>query len=185
MRNEQSAFVLSGHGAHHRVLAGAQDVAGIRKQGRHLDGAGAGVHLPVGEREPAVVRMRGPVGQDQFQLQMMKRVGPRETEILLLADGEDRFDGIQRGYGSHRGARRGDQIADLNGCGSGDPVDQRCQPGEAEVHLCGFESGVGCFHRGGRGFNLRLRGLHLGLGRGYLRHVGLIGLRRHYRGPAG
>src|SRR5580693_19901 len=56
--NEQGALVLSGHGAHHRVLARTQDVAGIRKQGRHLDRASAGIHLTISKREPAVLRMR-------------------------------------------------------------------------------------------------------------------------------
>src|SRR5580698_5790867 len=104
LRDKQSAFVLSGHSAHHRILAGTQDVARIRKQSRHLDGAGAGIHLAIGKREPAVLRMRGPVGQDQLQLQMMKCVGAGKTKVLLLANSKDRFDWVQCGYRSHRGA---------------------------------------------------------------------------------
>ena len=45
-----------------------------------------------------------------------------------------------------------------------------------KIHLGRFDRGRGGGHGGFGGFNLRLRGLHLGLRRGYLRFLRLIGL---------
>ena len=54
-------------GAHFRILAGAQSVAGVGKQSGQLDGAGAGIHLAIGEGEAAFVRIDAAVGKDQLE----------------------------------------------------------------------------------------------------------------------
>jgi hypothetical protein len=52
-------------------LAGAKDVAGVRKRGHQLDGAGLRVNLTVGKDDLALVRISCAVGQIQLQIQIL------------------------------------------------------------------------------------------------------------------
>ena len=67
--NQDDPFAHFGAGANPGVLAGPEHIAGIVKQHRHLNGAGARLHLAVQEIKLPLLRIDGPVGQDQFQFQ--------------------------------------------------------------------------------------------------------------------
>src|SRR5579862_2482814 len=122
------------------------------------------------------MRVLGPVGQDYLQLQFMKRISPREAEILLLTHGEVGLYWIERRHTRNRSASRADQIADLYSRPAGDTIDQGGQPGEAEINLCSFQRSLRRFDAGLSSLNLCLRSLNLSFRRGHLCFISQIGL---------
>src|SRR5579862_3883978 len=110
---------------HLAVLSGSQNITGIRKQARGLNGARTLADLTARETKPALLWMNASVSENQ--LQGRHRVGRfallREPEIFLLAYGEsdlDRVQGGNRGYGVRH---RANQVADLDLRRTSDAVD--------------------------------------------------------------
>src|SRR5579862_6364781 len=158
---------------HLAVLSGPEDIAGIRKQARSLNGARTLTDLTPRKSKPALVWMNASVGENQ--LQRRHRVGRfallRQPEIFLLANREsdlNRVQGGNRGYGVRH---RANQIADLDLGRTSDAVDGRVQLREAEVYVRRLKRRLRGFDCSRRGLNLRLcrfnlcgRHLHLGFG---------------------
>ncbi len=107
--NQQGPFLGVDQGPDLGKLPGAQDIAGIGKEGGHFDGAGALVHLAVRKGDPALVGKELTVGQGQFEAWSFP-VGlapgfgfPDIAHILLFAQGDIDFNGIHRGHGGQFG----------------------------------------------------------------------------------
>src|SRR5258708_2844718 len=100
---------------HLAVLSGSQNITGIRKQARGLNGTRTLADLTPRESKPALVWMNASVRENQ--LQRRHRVGRlalfREPEIFLLAYRESDLDRVKSGDGGHGVGRRTNKIADL------------------------------------------------------------------------
>ena len=92
LRNQKSAGLHSQRRADPTVLAGPQGVSRIREQSRHPDGAGPDVDLAIRKVESPVLRIDGPIRQNELQPQPLPlsvqggrcRVAPVKVEIFLL-----------------------------------------------------------------------------------------------------
>jgi hypothetical protein len=73
-----------------RVLAGTKEPVGVGDQRLHLDGAGAGVDLPVGRHDDAAMRIDAAVGQDQLDsgIAAFGRASRVELRELLARPGQ-------------------------------------------------------------------------------------------------
>src|SRR5580704_14252643 len=115
LRNKQRMVQRLDWNTHLAVLSGSQNIAGIRKQARGLNGARTLADLTPRESKPAFVWMNASVGENQLQRRhwVCRFSLFREPEIFLLAYRESDFDRVKggnRGYGVRHGA---DQIANL------------------------------------------------------------------------
>ncbi len=107
--NQQGPFLGVDQGPGLGKLPGAQDIAGIGKEGGHFNGTGALVHLAVRKGDPALMGKELAVGQGQFEAWSFP-VGlapgfgfPGIAHILLFAQGNVDFNGINRGHGGQFG----------------------------------------------------------------------------------
>src|SRR5439155_4295196 len=120
----------------------------------NADRARARVHFAICEMETSPMRMNGPVGEHQLQVQtaalgshgLGRRVAPMEIEILLFADDEVALDRIERRNGGDQTRSRTDQGAYLLLRNTRDAVDGGDQVRESQVQLR-------CFGRRLRGLN--------------------------------
>src|SRR6266404_2541595 len=116
------------------VLARPENIPRIRKQPDHLNCAGVLAYLAIREAKLSFARIDGPIGEDQLEFQQLhRRVQSSELEIFLVAYGEIDFDRINRGDGSNGVRRLVDEITDLNLRNTGDAINRRHQPCEAEI----------------------------------------------------
>src|SRR5580704_11727890 len=118
LRNKQRMVQRLDWNTHLAVLSGSQNIAGIRKQARGLNGARTLADLTPRESEPALVWMNASVSENQ--LQGRHGVGRfalfREPEIFLLAYRESDLDRVKSGNRGHGVRYRANQIANLDLC---------------------------------------------------------------------
>jgi hypothetical protein len=113
-----------------------------------LEGAGAGVNLPVEHEELSGVGIERAV--DEEQLERHRLAGVRSLagnlEVFALADVEidlDRVDGRHRGqFGRHA---RAEEVADLRLGDAGNAGHRRGDLRESQIQLRGPQRGVGGF----------------------------------------
>src|SRR5229473_5394650 len=71
LRDQQRALLGSGGGANPAILSGAQKVSRVWKKARYTDGASALVDLAIREVEIPILRIDGPVRQNELQPQLL------------------------------------------------------------------------------------------------------------------
>jgi hypothetical protein len=148
LRHDERAFLNRHRGTHLAVLAGAEEVLRVREQRGDLEGAGAGVHLPVEQQKLSGLGVEGSVDEDQFERCRLAGSGSfgGDLEIFALADVEidpDRIDGRHGGqFGRHA---RAEEVADLRLGDAGNAGHRRGNPGETEIQFRGLQRGVGGF----------------------------------------
>src|SRR6202007_1138794 len=135
-------------------LPGAKEVLRIGKGANDLNTACAYIHLAIRKQASPFVRIDGAIRQNQVKWRpvgrnLFLRVSINlvsEVDVLLLADGEIRLDGIYlRDRRENR--RRSDKIADLHLSNSGDAIDQRLHLRELQVQLCLLHLSLGGLDR--------------------------------------
>lgn len=170
LRYKQRSMVDVNGGAHSAVLAGAQNIAGIRKEPGDAYGPRLDVDLAVRKVHLAFLRECSPVGKNEFELHagagfeklFRSRKFTLAREVLLFADGEIDFHWIQRRDGSDSAGRRAHKSPDLQLRYAWDPVDGRSESRESQIDArrfhrgrCGLNSGRRSCDLGFVGFDLR------------------------------
>src|SRR5512140_3726142 len=117
-----------------RVLAGTQDVPGIREEPDGRDRAGAHVDVSAREEHVPLVREDAAVREHEPELRVPHRRIPLELEVFLLAEL------VEHAQGIHLGDRREhrlpvDEIADLLLRDSRDARNRGRDPGPRQVEL--------------------------------------------------
>ncbi len=187
LRDQDGVVQDVGLRRHPSKLPGAKQIIGICKAGCDAQTAGLRADRTIDENDVPGVGIDLAVGQRHLQgnrvaaaqqVAVATRFHPRrERQVLLLADGEVNFDGIElRDRGQHRTGS--DEIAHLHLSLPGDAVDQRANFGEADVQIrslyLGLCTGYRCLVRGlrldvivelalGNGVRLRQGSITLGV----------------------
>ena len=164
LRHQQRSAIDVDGGADSPVLAGAQNIAGIREYPGNAYGSGPHIHLAVREVHFALLGIGSPVRQYEFELHagagfeelFRSRIFAPALQVLLFADGEIHFDWIQRGDGRDHAAGRADQGSDLKLRDTGNPVDGRGESRESEINARRFDRGRGGLDGGRRSRDLCL-----------------------------
>src|SRR5260370_11609413 len=145
LRQQESAFFHVGFDTHTSILAGTQNVAGIRKGSNDANCARAWIHLPVRQQDFPSAMVETAVRQDQIERASEKANSvpagtdttlPLCAHIILFANREKSFDGFDLRNGSHD--RIGsNEVADLDLCNPRNSIDQRGDFGPLQVE-CGL-----------------------------------------------
>ncbi len=154
--------------AHAGELPRPEEVPRIGEEDGDLDRAGLDIHLPIGEGDPARLRVPAAVGQDQLD----RPAGgvpplPGAGQVLLLAHRDVDLDGIHAGHGGQLLGQAGShQVAELRFRDPGDAGHRREDLGKAEIHPRLLGGGLIGGNGGALDRDLRLGGNDVGLGSG-------------------
>ncbi len=118
-----------------------QNVAGVCERPDDPDRSGLLIHLPIGEKNAAVMGVRAAVLEDQLQRdrrgarQEIHGLGVnlvRDPQVILRADRKVGLDGIDLGDRCEYRCRR-DQVTDLDLGDTGDSTDERANFGKTQI----------------------------------------------------
>src|SRR6267378_2304617 len=154
LRDKERVFLHALSCPNFAVAAGAQNISRIRKKPGDPNCARTLIHLAVCKIDCALMRISGPVGQDEFEAQTLPRRLPGglrwepfvPIEILTFADGKINLDRVDGGDGGHGPAAWIGQGAYLKLSLPGDAVDGCNEAGKIDVDLGRFNGSLGCLN---------------------------------------